>query len=217
LDFVAAAARSPVSLYDKVNFALGKSEAPMNARTIAVPAVFTLLFATTLVGAKEITRRSSDGATQAIAVTQAAGDHPANLVQLMRGVMFPNSNLIFFSGGKDPAEQSPGKRPSAAINPFDGTYGGWQAVENSSLAIVEEANLIAVPGRLCSNGRPVPVNNSDWPALVQGLRDAGMMSYKAAQAKSQDKILDASDALTNACAKCHAKYRDKDNLADRCK
>jgi hypothetical protein len=189
----------------------------MNARIVALPAVFTLLLTTTWVGAKEMTLRTPGGSTQATATPKTASDHPATLVQLMRGVMFPNSNLIFFSGGKDPAEQPPGKRPSAAINPFDGTYGGWQAVENSSLAIVENANLIAVPGRLCSNGRPVPVNNSDWPALVQGLRDAGMMSYKAAQAKSQDKILDASDALTNACAKCHTKYRDKDNLADRCK
>ncbi len=135
----------------------------------------------------------------------------------MRGVMFPNSNLIFAAGGKNPADMPPGKRPSAAINPYEGTYGGWQAVENSSLALVEAADLITVPGRLCSNGRPVPTSNPDWPKLVQGLRNAGMMSYKAAQSKNQDKILDASDVLTTACSNCHVKYRDTAKLEDRCR
>ena len=85
------------------------------------------------------------------------------------------------------------------------------------MALVEAANLLTIPGRKCSNGIAVPIGNADWPKLVQGLRDAGMIAYKAAQAKSQDKILDASDALTTACANCHDKYREKANLADRCK
>ena len=52
---------------------------------------------------------------------------------------------------------------------------------------------------------------------MQGLRDAGRTAYKAAQSKDQDKILDAADKLTTACANCHEKYREKPNLADRCK
>jgi cytochrome c556 len=63
----------------------------------------------------------------------------------------------------------------------------------------------------------VPVNNADWPKLVQGLRDAGIAAYKAAQSKNQDKILDAADVMTTACANCHDKYREKPTPADRCK
>jgi hypothetical protein len=111
----------------------------------------------------------------------------------------------------------PAKDPSAATNPLESTYGKWEAVENSSLAIVETASLLTVPGRLCSNGRPVPINSPDWPKLVQGLRDAGMKSYVAAQSKNQDKLSDATDVLTTACSNCHVKYRDKDKLEDRCR
>jgi cytochrome c556 len=44
-----------------------------------------------------------------------------------------------------------------------------------------------------------------------------MKAYKAAQSKNQDNILDAADAVATACANCHDKYREKPNLADRCK
>ena len=142
--------------------------------------------------------------------------HPASLAQLMRGTLFVDSNVIFAAQGKNPADIPPVKDPSAATNPLEGTYGGWQAVQNASLAIVETATLLTVPGRVCSNGRPVPVDNPEWPKLVQGLRDAGMQSYEAAEAKDRDKILDATDALTTACSNCHTRYRDKASLADRC-
>jgi hypothetical protein len=35
-----------------------------------------------------------------------------------------------------------------------------------------------------------------------------MASYKAAQDKKQDAILDVADKLTQACATCHDVYRD---------
>jgi hypothetical protein len=146
-----------------------------------------------------------------------ASKNPARLAQLMRGTLFPDSNVLFAATGKNPADVPPAKDPSAATNPLESTYGKWEAVENSSLAIVETANLLIVPGRLCSNGRPVPTTSPDWPKLVQGLREAGMKSYEAAQSKNQDKLTDATDVLTTACANCHVKYRDKDNLEDRCK
>jgi len=142
--------------------------------------------------------------------------NPARLAQLMRGTLFPDSNVLFAATGKNPADVPPAKDPSAATNPLESTYGKWEAVENSSLAIAETANLLMVPGRLCSNGRQVPTTNSDWPKLVQGLREAGIKSYEAAQSKNQDKLSDATDVLTTACANCHVKYRDKDNVAERC-
>jgi cytochrome c553 len=141
----------------------------------------------------------------------------ANLAQLMRGIFFPNSNVIFAAQGDNPNDVPPAKDPATATNPLASTYGKWQAVENSGLAIAEAATLLTLPGRKCSNGLDIPLKNPDWAKFVQGLRDAGMTAYKAAQSKNQDNILNAADVLTTACADCHDKYREKTNLADRCK
>ena len=64
------------------------------------------------------------------------------------------------------------------------------------------------------------MNNPDWAPFVQGLRNAGMAVYKAAQSKNQDMMLDAVDKMTVACSNCHDVYREKTNaqggLAARC-
>jgi hypothetical protein len=142
----------------------------------------------------------------------------ATLAQLMKGILYPSSNVVFAAQGQNPADVKPdGRDASLATNPLASTYGQWEAVENASLAITEGANLLMVPGRKCSNGRDVPLQNADWSKLVQGLRDAGLTAYKAAQSKNQDNILMAADVLSTACGNCHDKYREKANFADRCK
>jgi hypothetical protein len=163
------------------------------------------------------TKSAQSGSTPSKQKEVAPSAHPAMLVQLMRGTLFLHSNVVFASQGKNPEDTPPAKRPSASTDPLAGTYGKWEAVENSSLAIIETADLLTVPTRVCSNGRPVPTMNADWPKLVQGLRDAGWQSYQAAKLKDQDKMADAAEVLTTACGNCHVKYRDHDNLADRCK
>ena len=135
----------------------------------------------------------------------------------MKGIFFPNSNVIFATQGTDPDKMPEDRDASLAVNPLASTYGKWQAVENSSLAITEAANLLLVPGRKCANGRAVPVANPDWNKFVRDLKAAGMTAYKAAQAKDQDKMVDVSDVITQACANCHDKYREKPTMADRCK
>jgi mono/diheme cytochrome c family protein len=84
------------------------------------------------------------------------------------------------------------------------------------LALAEAANLLTLPGRKCSNGVDVPVNNPDWAKFIQQLRDASMTAYAAAKAKDQDKMIEVADVMSKACANCHGKYREK-KLADRCK
>jgi hypothetical protein len=135
----------------------------------------------------------------------------------MKGILFPSSNVVFAAQNQNPADVPPAKDPSVATDPLANTYGKWEAVENSGLAIAEAANLILIPGRKCSNGRDVPLGNADWPKLVQGLREAGLKVYAAARTKDQDKIVDAADTMTTACSNCHDKYREKATLADRCK
>jgi hypothetical protein len=141
----------------------------------------------------------------------------ATLAQLMRGTLYPASNVIFAAQNVNPADVPPDKDPGTSLNLLASSYGKWGAVENSGLALAEVANLLMLPGRKCSNGVPVPLTNPDWPKFVQGLREAGMAVYKAAQSKNQDKILEAADTMTTACSNCHEKWREKPNLADRCK
>jgi len=134
----------------------------------------------------------------------------------MKGILYPNSNVIFAAQSQNPADVKAAPDPSLATDPLASTYGKWEAVENSALALYEAANLLTIPGRKCANGLPVPMQNADWAKFVQGLREAGMTVYKAAQTKNQDKIVDAADVMTTACANCHDRYREKPNLAARC-
>jgi len=149
--------------------------------------------------------------------TAAAAKVQGNLRQVMRGILYPASNVIFAAQDKNPAEVKPAADPTTATDPLASTYGGWVAVENSAMALAESANLLIIPGRKCENGWLVPVQNADWPTLVQGLRDAGMTAFKAAQSKNQDNILEAAGAVSTACDDCHQKYREKPGgEADRC-
>ena len=192
----------------------------MRSQLLRVPAlvVIGLLFSVSSAGARYLTHHpQSISPLLSQAATSGAGKNPATLNQLMRGLMFYNANVIFASQSKKFLVIPDAPDPAAATDPVTGTYGHWEAVENSSLALVEAANLLEVPGRRCSNGRPVPTGNRDWLKLVQGLRDAGMQSYEAAKSRDRDKILDATETLTNACGNCHVKFRDVPKPEDRCR
>ena len=132
------------------------------------------------------------------AVVQQPRVH-ANMLQLMRGVLYPASNVIFTVQSDDPDSFKPGLRPSTSSDPLTSAYGGWAAVENAGLALAESANLLIIP-RVCGNG--------NWQMWVQELRDAGMGAYKVGQAKNADAILDAAAAVSDACLHCHQKYRN---------
>ena len=155
------------------------------------------------------------GAAAAQAPARGRGAAPAqvarvhgNLAQVMRGILYPASNVIFAAQSTDPATVKPEADPSTSPNPLSSSYGGWEAVGNAGIALAEAANLLTIPGRMCMNGKPAPIQNADWRMWVQGLRDAGMTAYKAAQAKNQDAVIDASDVMSTACQNCHDKYRE---------
>ena len=133
------------------------------------------------------------------------------LAQLMRGLLFNQSNVIFDAQSEDPMD------PKLKVNSqYGGVYGGWQNIENAGLVLAESANLLMIPGRKCSNGKPAPITQADWPKFVQGLRDAGQASFVAARSKDMDKIVEVSGTLAEACANCHGVYRDVLDAADRC-
>ena len=152
-------------------------------------------------------------ATQSSSAPAPAGSSSfavaANLAQVMRGVTFPNANILFNVQVKDPAKEKP-----AMPIPFDyvqwGTtvYYGWQSVDQAALALVETAPLFLLPGRRCENGRPVPVDRADWKQYTAALMDVGRAAYKAAQTRNVDAVVKVADQLNESCANCHKMYRD---------
>jgi hypothetical protein len=143
----------------------------------------------------------------------------ADLNQLMRGVLYPAANVVFFAQADDPADVKlvPGHDPGMSTDPLTSTFGGWVAVENAALALAESANLLLISERKCSNGALVPTKDPAWATFVQELRDASMTAYGAARAKDQDKIIELSETLSRACSGCHRKWRDRRTPENRCK
>ena len=82
---------------------------------------------------------------------------PATLAQLMRGIIFPASNVIFAAQTENPADVKPAAKPAMSPNLLTSTFGKWDAVENSSLALAEVTTLLTISGRKCSNGVDVPL------------------------------------------------------------
>ena len=142
----------------------------------------------------------------------------ANLNQLMQGVVYPAANVLFSAQTEDPAalERPPVKDPAMATDPLVSVFGGWQAIENSALGLAESANLLLMPGRVCSNGIPAPISDPTWSKFVGELRDAGMQAYAAAQAKDRDKMIELSEPINASCEHCHRKWRPR-TVENRCK
>src|SRR6478736_5964072 len=97
----------------------------------------------------------SDVSAQAPA-PRAAPKPDATMLQLMRGILYPASNVLF-AAQDDLSKQPKPADAATSPNPLTSTYGEWTAVENAGLAIAEASRLITLPGRMCSSGHPAPV------------------------------------------------------------
>jgi len=131
-----------------------------------------------------------------------------SLAQVMRGILFPNSNILFDVQSVDPANPPPAAAGGGATATFSGIYSGWQMVENAAIALGESANLITIPGRRCENGRGVPLSQPNWAQFVQQLKDAADVALVAARARDQAAASDATNDIAEACYVCHEVYRD---------
>jgi len=152
---------------------------------------------------------------QASADTASEAQPPVMTVnQLMRGILFPLGNTVFYAQADDPAALPPDALPSSSTNPLTGLFGGWEAVENSALALVESAELLRIPGRQCSNGEVVAVENADWIRFVDDYRQKSLAAYEAVLTKDQDAIVLASGDLGEACLACHRVYRREPTRGD---
>ena len=139
-----------------------------------------------------------------------AGKPLGNLAQVMRGILFPNANILFDVQSGDPEDFGKKKEGAGATSTFSGIYTGWQVVENAAIALEESARLLEVRGRVCQNGRPVPLDQKDWAPFVADLRKASQAMLKAAQSKNKELASETTNEVAGACENCHSKYRDAD-------
>ena len=153
---------------------------------------------------------------QAIAGSTTPTFPPAgNLAQVMRGILFPSSNIIFTVQTHDPGEKKKTTDSGKSDAGFDwavwgaNLYPGWELVDYAAVAIAESAPLMLTPGRRCENGKPVPVNDPDWIKFTNELAEAGRTAYKASQTRNQETVSDVSNVIADACLHCHQVYRDR--------
>jgi hypothetical protein len=129
-------------------------------------------------------------------ITEAHG----TVNELMIGIIDPNTNTVGYAAFLDP--EAPSDEPTTDA------YAGWPRVQSAAIAMAEAANLLVIPGRMCSNGQPAPVDEEDWIEWTGDLRAAGLAGYQAARNKSQDTLLDLSEQMTASCIACHTRYLD---------
>jgi hypothetical protein len=141
-----------------------------------------------------------------------------NMNQVMRGILFPSSNILF-----DVQTQDPGARKAATGDnsaPLTVRYGNvydpWVVVDTAAIALAESAPLLMTPDRRCENGKPVPVDRADWQQYVRGLVEAGRAAYKAAQTRNQETVSEVTTMVAEACANCHRVFRDRRAAGLRC-
>jgi hypothetical protein len=144
------------------------------------------------------------------APTSAQTKPVGSLIQVMRGSVFRDANIVFDVQQADPGEpvkpNNSGEGTSTTTR-FSNVYSGWQVVENAAVMLDESVDLMMRP-RLCANGIPAPVGQADYRRSAEGLRTVARDILKAAQAKNRDQVIELAGALSEACASCHQIYRD---------
>src|SRR5277367_4858584 len=159
--------------------------------------------------------QAGKGVASAEPVPASAYPAVGNLDQLMRGIMFPNSNIIFTVQTHDPAEKKKAGDSANADGGFNWSmwgsdlYPGWEIVDYAAIALAESAPLMLTPGRRCENGKPVPVDDPDWIRFTKEMADVGRAAYRASQTRNQEKVSDISGDVADACLHCHQVFRDK--------
>ena len=153
--------------------------------------------------------------TTSVAAASGAPTFPpaGNMAQVMRGILFPSSNLIFNVQTEDPGVQTKGWSPEKGafswVNWGAGIYTGWELVDYAAIALAESAPLMLTPGRRCENGRPVPVDRPDWIQFTKELAETGKAIYKVSQSRDRDAVSEITNRLADSCLNCHLAYRDK--------
>jgi hypothetical protein len=168
--------------------------------------------------ARELLRVKQAGSREAPAQATAS---IGNMNQVMRGILFPNANVIFDVQLEDPGAEKPSPKPGDARKTLsitawgDALYPRWEIVSYAAVALEESALLLMRPERRCQNGRPVPVGQAEWTRYAAELAETARAVYAASQSKNRDAVISLTDRLNEACANCHSVYRRGPDV-DRC-
>ena len=136
-----------------------------------------------------------------------------NMAQLMRGIFFPNSNLIFTVQTRDPGAPAPPQSTNQTggfsfVDWGAGIYGGWELVDNAALALADAAPLMLAPGIRCENGRLAPVTEPEWIKFTEQMIAVARRTYRLSQTRNQEAVAEATGDLSDSCAACHGVYRE---------
>ena len=146
-------------------------------------------------------------------VTVTTAQEPAreplgNLAEVMRSILFPNSNILFDTQARDPDAPLEATASDGTVSStFSSIYTGWPLGETAAIALAESAQLIAIPGRLCENGKPVPLGNDDFMQYTRDLVDVGRKAYDVAQSRDLEAMIEVTNDVAGACENCHMIYR----------
>ena len=117
------------------------------------------------------------------------------MAQVMRGLYFPNANLIFDVQARDPEAPVESGEGDSTTARFSSIYIGWQIVENAALVLAEGPSLINKPGRPCENGRLAPVGRYDWLKWSRELSETSWEIYQAALTRDRAVVSELTNNL----------------------
>jgi hypothetical protein len=109
-----------------------------------------------------------------------------------------------------------------SVEKYPRTDDEWKELRRRAIQVMEGANLLLIPGRrVATPGEPsdprieLPPDriealiNQDRASFTQrahALYDSMLPVLQAIEAKDRHKLLDAGDAIDQACENCHLKY-----------
>ena len=154
-----------------------------------------------------------------VASAQAPSDEPiGNLAELMRGIMFVNSNKLFDLQSIEPGTELPemsseaSEAVSAVMGPtsarFASIYRGWPEAAGAAVALADGAKLAMLEGRLCENGVAAPVDQADYIEGARLLEESSIKVLDAVRLQDYDAASFAVNFVVESCSHCHKTYRD---------
>ena len=115
----------------------------------------------------------------------------ANVSELMRTMIDPAADVVWNSIGTIvTSEGEEHWEPE--------TEEEWQAVINGAVTLTESANLLMLGERV--------QDQDTWIRLSQGMADAGLLAWKAAESKDVEAMFSIGADVYNSCVQCHNLY-----------
>jgi hypothetical protein len=74
----------------------------------------------------------------------------------------------------------------------------WILVRYGAMSMIEAGNLLMMETRA--------VDQNQWIQLSEGMMDAGMRMFQAAESEDADRVFDLGEDVYNSCNNCHQLY-----------